>query len=203
MTKKTLHKPTPREISRPTATAKAARGVERQRRKTSRQAANGDPVPAEPALHSDENDDVIAKGKAVEAELPDMPENAEAPDAVAELEAVVGMTDDEEPPEKREAEEPSNFLAMYFRDMARLAVLRPQEEFASARKIEGLEIAVWARILSYAPAIDHVLKVCERTLENSLAEFKTLRTNLDVSRKKPTRPAQEKLERSVLKVAER
>src|SRR5258706_11423401 len=55
-----------------------------------------------------------------------------APDAVAELEAVIGAADEEEAPEKREAEEPSNFLAMYFRDMARLAVLRPQEEFDSA-----------------------------------------------------------------------
>ena len=36
---------------------------------------------------------------------------------------------------------------MYFRDMARLAVLRPQEEFESARKLEALEIALWARML--------------------------------------------------------
>ena len=67
---------------------------------------------------------------------------------MAELEAVIGADDDDEPAEKREAEEPSNFLAMYFRDMARLAVLRPQEEFESARKIEALEIALWARVLA-------------------------------------------------------
>ena len=42
-------------------------------------------------------------------------------------------------------------LAMYFKDMARLAVLRPQEEFESARKLEALEIALWARVLSFAP----------------------------------------------------
>ena len=71
-------------------------------------------------------------------------------DAVAELEAVIGSSDedDDEPAEKREAEEPSNFLAMYFKDMARLAVLRPQEEFESARKLESLEIALWVRVLS-------------------------------------------------------
>src|SRR4051812_16562975 len=80
---------------------------------------------------------------------PDEPEDAAAGDAVAELEAVIGHTDDEEPAEKREAEEPSNFLAMYFKDMARLAVLRPQEEFESARKLESLEVALWARVLSY------------------------------------------------------
>ena len=53
---------------------------------------------------------------------------------------------------------------MHFRDMARLAVLRRgEEEFESARRIEQLEIAVWAHILSHQPALDHLLKVIERT----------------------------------------
>jgi RNA polymerase primary sigma factor len=121
-----------------------------------------------------------------------------APDAVAELEAVIGSADEDEAPEQREAEEPSNFLAMYFRDMARLAVLRPQEEFDSARKIEALEIAVWARLLSYGTIVDHVLKVCERTLENSVAEFKLLRKP-----GKRTKSEQDRFERNVLKVAEK
>src|SRR5205814_5436901 len=49
---------------------------------------------------------------------PDVPANDSdgAGDAVAELEAVIGHDDEaEEPAEKREAEEPSNFLAMYFK----------------------------------------------------------------------------------------
>jgi RNA polymerase primary sigma factor len=110
-----------------------------------------------------------------------------APDAVAELEAVIGPSDEDEPAEKREAEEPSNFLAMYFKDMARLAVLRPQEEFESARKIEALEIALWVRALNYLPVVEHVLKVCERTLETTAPEFRTLRRALITSRKKPTK----------------
>jgi RNA polymerase primary sigma factor len=118
-----------------------------------------------------------------------------APDAVAELEAVIGG-EEEEAPAEREPEEPSNFLAMYFRDMARLAVLRPQEEFESARRIEQLEIAVWAHILSHHPMLDHVLKVIERTLENSVAEFKVLR--------KPYKKSeQEKLGRATVKIAEK
>jgi hypothetical protein len=32
---------------------------------------------------------------------------------------------------------------MYFRDMQTLHVLRPEEEFTSAREIEVLEIMVW------------------------------------------------------------
>src|SRR6185295_11147239 len=59
---------------------------------------------------------------SVEGEPP-AGEGESTPDAVAELEAVIGAEEDEEPVVEREAEEPSNFLAMYFRDMARLAVL--------------------------------------------------------------------------------
>jgi RNA polymerase primary sigma factor len=127
--------------------------------------------------------------------------DAAAPDAVAELEAVIGAAEDEEPTEQREAEEPSNFLAMYFRDMARLAVLRPQEEFDSARKIEGLEIAVWARVMNFPPLVDHLLQVCERTLENSVVEFKTVRKHAQA--KKLTRSEQEKLDRAILKASEK
>src|SRR3954463_2955793 len=103
------------------------------------------------------------------------PAEESSPDAVAELEAVIGAEEDEEPVVEREPEEPSNFLAMYFRDMARLAVLRPQEEFESARRIEQLETAAWAHVLSPQPILEHVLKVIERTLENSISEFNVLR----------------------------
>jgi RNA polymerase sigma factor (sigma-70 family) len=132
------------------------------------------------------------------------PETSEGDgDAVAELEAVIGATDDDEPAEKRESEEPSNFLAMYFKDMARLAVLRPQEEFESARKLESLEVALWARVLSYAPVTEHALKVCERTLENSIAEFKTIRKHLVVLAKRHSKAEQERFERCVVKTSEK
>ena len=136
------------------------------------------------------------------------PGGPEAPDdgpgdAVAELEAVIGATDDDEPVEKREAEEPSNFLAMYFKDMARLAVLRPQEEFESARKLESLEVALWARVLSYSPVTEHALKVCERTLENSIAEFKTIRKHLGALQKRHSKAEQDRFERCVVKTSEK
>jgi RNA polymerase primary sigma factor len=133
---------------------------------------------------------------------PEGPE--EGGDAVAELEAVIGShEEDDEPAERREAEEPSNFLAMYFKDMARLAVLRPQEEFESARKLEALEIALWARVLSYAPVTEHALKVCERTLENSIVEFKTIRKHLVAMKKRHTKAEQDRFERCVLKTSEK
>jgi RNA polymerase primary sigma factor len=49
------------------------------------------------------------------------------------------------------------YLSMYFRDMAALDVLRPEQELASAREIEAREIALWEDVLSYAPAVERVL----------------------------------------------
>jgi RNA polymerase primary sigma factor len=135
---------------------------------------------------------------------PEGPDDGGSGDAVAELEAVIGGSDeDEEPVERREAEEPSNFLAMYFKDMARLAVLRPQEEFESARKLESLEVALWVRVLSYAPVTEHALKVCERTLENSISEFKIVRKHLAALKKRHPKSEQERFERAVLKTSEK
>jgi RNA polymerase primary sigma factor len=146
-----------------------------------------------------------AVGKLAGGVPPDVPGvGDEAGDAaVAELEAVIGAHDDDEPAERREAEEPSNFLAMYFKDMARLAVLRPQEEFESARKLEALEVALWVRVLTYAPVTEHALKVCERTLENSIAEFKVIRKHLVALKRRHSKAEQEKFERSVIKTSEK
>src|SRR5690348_13980069 len=51
----------------------------------------------------------------------------------------------------------ATYLSMYFRDMAVLDVLRPEEEFTAAREIEALEILLWEAVLSYPPAIEPVL----------------------------------------------
>ncbi|MEK6609096.1 MAG: sigma-70 family RNA polymerase sigma factor [Myxococcota bacterium] len=81
-----------------------------------------------------------------------------------------------------------NFLAMYFREMAALSVLRPEEEFSAARTIESLEVALWETLLGLPPAIDLVLRVVERGLDNSLREFRTLRERARRFRERPTRP---------------
>jgi RNA polymerase primary sigma factor len=157
-----------------------------------------------PAPQTVEVSDDVPPGAVESGALEGTPAESEASEAVAELEAVIGGAEgEEEPAERREAEEPSNFLAMYFKDMARLAVLRPQEEFDSARKIEGLDIAVWVRLLSYAPTTEHLLKVCERTLENSVTEFKTVRKHLASLHKKVSKSEQEKFERACMKASEK
>src|SRR6185369_10208408 len=57
----------------------------------------------------------------------------------------------------RKRSDNTTYLSMYFRDMAALDVLRPEEEFTSAREIETLEIMLWEAVLAHAPAVEHVL----------------------------------------------
>ena len=74
------------------------------------------------------------------------------------------------------ARRPDNatYLSMYFRDMAALDVLRPEEEFTSAREIETLEIMLWEAVLAHAPAVEHVFAAIE-PLSPLPGEAKTLR----------------------------
>ena len=75
-----------------------------------------------------------------------------------ELEAEV-TGDDGAPEAEAKPQRPDNgtYLSMYFRDMALLDVLRPEEEFTAAREIEALEIMLWEAVLSYAPVVDRLL----------------------------------------------
>src|SRR5580704_6838912 len=58
----------------------------------------------------------------------------------------IEVNDDGDAKPAREAG--GTYLSMYFRDMALLDVLRPEEEFTSAREIETLEIMVWECVLA-------------------------------------------------------
>jgi RNA polymerase primary sigma factor len=70
----------------------------------------------------------------------------------------------------------ATYLSMYFRDMAALDVLRPEEEFTSAREIEALEIMLWQVVLSHAPAIDQVFDAVALVPDfRASGELKTLR----------------------------
>jgi RNA polymerase primary sigma factor len=92
--------------------------------------------------------------------------------------------------------------------MARLAVLRPQEEFDSARRLEALEIALWVQLLSFPPMAEHVMKVCERTLAESpepgrvraIPELRTVRRVLG-DRKRLNGKDRERYDRAVVRAA--
>ncbi len=92
-----------------------------------------------------------------------------------DAEALAG-DEGEEVVEKKARPDNGTYLSMYFRDMAALDVLRPEEEFTSAREIEALEIMLWEVVLSHAPAIEHLLAAVESVIEGGLpAEAKALR----------------------------
>ncbi|MBA3541330.1 MAG: sigma-70 family RNA polymerase sigma factor [Deltaproteobacteria bacterium] len=97
-------------------------------------------------------------------------ETAEADaDADAETEEVETVA---KPAAKRA--EGGTYLSMYFKDMAMLDVLRPEEEFTSAREIETLEIMLWEAVFAYAPAALHVIDAIEIVVPDKL-ELRTLR----------------------------
>jgi RNA polymerase primary sigma factor len=60
--------------------------------------------------------------------------------------------------DKQSKTDGSGYLGMYFRDMATLHVLQPEEEFTAAREIEALEITVWEQVLGFAPALAVVIE---------------------------------------------
>jgi RNA polymerase primary sigma factor len=102
------------------------------------------------------------------------PRRADDSDPDAELEPVAGEAEvDADGPAdaageggsseavRRPRTDNATYLSMYFRDMAMLEVLRPEEEFTSAREIEALEITLWEAVLAHSPAVEHVLAAIE------------------------------------------
>jgi hypothetical protein len=84
---------------------------------------------------------------------------------------------------RRGDDEPASFLAMYFRDMAELDVLRPEQEFETARNIEQMELDLWRTVVGFAPGTSWILDVVERELGKPLVEAKLHRAA--VSRRRP------------------
>jgi len=81
-------------------------------------------------------------------------------------------------------DEPASFLAMYFRDMAELDVLRPEQEFETAREIEDMEIDLWQTILGFTPGANWLADVIEPKLDKPILEFKKYRSLAETSKKR-------------------
>ena len=63
-----------------------------------------------------------------------------------------------------------NLAAVYFQDVATLSVLKPNEEFHMAQRIESLEVALWAQLLSHPGLLDPLLEMtCFQDRLNGLA----------------------------------
>jgi len=89
----------------------------------------------------------------------------------------LGLADPE--PEPVQAASPSdppeNFLALYFREMAPLPVLQPEQEFEAARQIEELELGLWRHLLANPRLTELICRIVERGIEEPVAELVPLR----------------------------
>jgi RNA polymerase primary sigma factor len=142
-------------------------------------------------IETDETDEVAGDVRAADA----TDEDAEEEDEEEEEEAVPEVTASAKK-KGRADEEPASFLAMYFRDMAELDVLRPEQEFETARNIEEMELQLWKTILGFAPGTDWILDVVEREVGKPLLEAKAHRAAAARARHKSSIPERGRFEKT-------
>jgi RNA polymerase primary sigma factor len=108
-----------------------------------------------------------------------------------------------QPAQAREAgeDEPQSFLAMYFRDMAELDVLRPEQEFETARHIENMEIDLWATILGHAPAAAWIADVVEKAVGAPVPAFKPYPAAAEKARPRLALKARSRFDKLVKEIA--
>jgi RNA polymerase primary sigma factor len=97
-------------------------------------------------------------------------EPSEIATSVVELEDLVEL-ETREPVVKQK----DNFLALYFKEMAGLSVLKPEQEFEAAKQIEVMEVDLWAHALGNPQTLGIVLHVLQRGLERKVPELDQLK----------------------------
>jgi RNA polymerase primary sigma factor len=102
---------------------------------------------------------------------------------------------------KRGEEEPASFLAMYFRDMAELDVLRPEQEFETARKIEEMELDLWRTLLGFASGADWIGDTIEKAVGKPMPEVKAYRTAAEKARHKASIPMRGRFDKAAAELA--
>jgi RNA polymerase primary sigma factor len=141
----------------------------------------------------------------VVTEAADANDEEEAVEAEAESEGVraADRPEVEETPEveTKEGDEPQSFLAMYFRDMAELDVLRPEQEFETARHIEELELDLWKTMLGFVAGSGWIADHVEKAMERPLLELKTYRVLAEKARRRIALQARSRLEKVIVEVS--
>jgi RNA polymerase primary sigma factor len=157
------------------------------------------------AVEPEADDSTIPASLVANAALEDA-EPADELNAVAEETDELDVddtseSDDEEASETQgsvKSDEPQSFLAMYFRDMAELSVLKPEQEFETARHIEELELGLWQGLLGYAPWAGHVVVTVEAAMGSTLPDFKTFRALSERAARKATPADKKKLHKLIV-----
>jgi RNA polymerase primary sigma factor len=194
--------------------AKAARpaGRGRVQRVVKSKGTKGVPAPANDTVPSDLEladpailDEAVLGNDVGKAETPEAETALEADSSEAELGDEASESEDEvvesEAPAKRARgdEEPASFLAMYFRDMAELDVLRPEQEFETARNIEELELELWKNVLGFAPGAGWIMDRVEAAIGKPLVEAKPYRSAAEGARR--SIPARSRFEKAAARLA--
>jgi len=138
----------------------------------------------------------VVTGAAVEEE-----EEAAEPAEEAEAEASGEEAPEAEAQTEKEGEEPQSFLAMYFRDMAELDVLRPEQEFETARHIEELELDLWRHLLSLPSTSLWVAGNIEKAVTHPVPELKPYLALAEKASRRIAIAARSKLDKVVTEVA--
>jgi RNA polymerase primary sigma factor len=141
---------------------------------------------ADEAIPGEASDAALSAGDSQES-------NDEEVEEEEEEEAPEGATTAER---RRGDDEPASFLAMYFRDMAELDVLRPEQEFETARNIEQMELDLWRTVVGFAPGTGWILDIVERELGKPLPEAKLHRAAAERARRKSSIQARSRFEKA-------
>jgi RNA polymerase primary sigma factor len=92
-------------------------------------------------------------------------------------------------------------LSRYFRDVAPLPVLKPQQEFEMARQVEETERAVWSELLAYPQLVEALLGLLESRLELPAKELGLLRRRAQAVRSRSVVATRSRYEESCKEVA--
>ncbi|MBN2574685.1 MAG: sigma-70 family RNA polymerase sigma factor [Deltaproteobacteria bacterium] len=132
-------------------------------------------------------------------------ELADATDELDDTEAGADGGADEDPPATTgvtvKSDEPQSFLAMYFRDMAELSVLKPEQEFETARHIEQLELGLWQDLLGYAPWAAHLVITVETAMHSTLPDLRNYRALSERAARKSTTADKRRLAKVIVSLA--
>ncbi len=160
----------------------------------------------EPELVDDSLPDVLvstaalAEPEAAE-ELPEAPD--EGDDAEEELAADTETEEEAAAPVagSPKSDEPQSFLAMYFRDMAELSVLKPEQEFETARHIEELELELWQALFGFTPWVARLVLTVESAMGSTLPDFKNLRMLSERAARKGSSAEKKKLTKLIVSLS--
>jgi len=146
--------------------------------------------------------DVTVVTEAAEVAEDEEPAEAEA-EVVAEAEesAPAERAESEEVREAKEGDEPQSFLAMYFRDMAELDVLRPEQEFETARHIEELELDLWKTLLGFVAGSGWIADLVEKAMEKPFPDLKIYRALAEKARRRIALQARSRIEKVVIEIS--